>query len=191
MDRFTSKDRALCVREFYRNNNSAAIARRKFREHHKLPNYNKAPTVQMIKNWVLKFEQKKKEVKVGKVQQSRTQPSRNLRPRKLKITDELLKKTFGEDVRPRTRAQKAEAKAQTSKNDKTSKRPPLPKTPTAGLHNQAPDIEHILLWGCILQILSNPQAIEVLRENIRTKIKRMLVHAVLYQGLRLPTRVRI
>lgn len=57
MERFTGADRAFCVREFYRNNFSATIARRKFREHHNLHNFHDTPTVQTINNWVAKFEE--------------------------------------------------------------------------------------------------------------------------------------
>lgn len=59
MDRFTGVDRAFCVREFYGDNDSATMARRKFREHHNLHNFNEAPSVQVqtINNWVVKFEE--------------------------------------------------------------------------------------------------------------------------------------
>lgn len=57
MERFTGADRAFCVREFYCNNNSATVARRKFREHHNLRNFNDTPSIQTIKNWVTKFEE--------------------------------------------------------------------------------------------------------------------------------------
>lgn len=57
MERFTGADRAFCVREFYRNNDSATIARRKFREYQNLRNFKDIPSVQTIKNWVIKFEE--------------------------------------------------------------------------------------------------------------------------------------
>lgn len=57
MERFTGADRAFCVREFYQNNNSATVARRKFREHKGLHNFDDTPALQTIKNWVAKFEE--------------------------------------------------------------------------------------------------------------------------------------
>ena len=57
MERFTGVDRAFCVREFYLNNNSATVARRKFREHKGLQNFDDTPSLQTIKNWVAKFEE--------------------------------------------------------------------------------------------------------------------------------------
>ncbi|CAK1579832.1 unnamed protein product [Parnassius mnemosyne] len=57
MERFTGADRAFCVREFYRNNDSATIARRKFREYQNLRNFKDIPSVQTIKNWIIKFEE--------------------------------------------------------------------------------------------------------------------------------------
>lgn len=57
MERFNGADRALCVREFYRNNDSATIARRKFRVYRNLRTFNDCPSVQTIKNWVQKFEE--------------------------------------------------------------------------------------------------------------------------------------
>ncbi|TLM65355.1 DUF4817 domain-containing protein, partial [Acinetobacter baumannii] len=57
MERFTGADRAFCVREFYKNDNSATVARRKFREHKGLHNFDDTPTLQTIKNWVAKFEE--------------------------------------------------------------------------------------------------------------------------------------
>ncbi|XP_068620533.1 chaoptin-like [Battus philenor] len=57
MKRFTGADRAFCVREFYKNYNSATVARRIFREHKGLHNFDDTPTLQKIKNWVAKFEE--------------------------------------------------------------------------------------------------------------------------------------
>jgi len=57
MERFTGADCALCVREFYRNNNSNTIAWRKFQEYHNLYNFNDTPSVLTIKNWVIRFEE--------------------------------------------------------------------------------------------------------------------------------------
>lgn len=56
MERFTGADRAFCLGAFHRNNDSATIARRKFREYPKLRTFNDYTTVQTIKNWVQKFE---------------------------------------------------------------------------------------------------------------------------------------
>lgn len=57
MERFSGADRAFCVREFYYNNNSATVARRNFREHKGLHNFDDTPTLQTIKNWVVKFQE--------------------------------------------------------------------------------------------------------------------------------------
>lgn len=57
MERFSGADRAFCVREFYLNNHSAIIARRKFREYRNSRTFNGCPSRQTIKNWVQKFEE--------------------------------------------------------------------------------------------------------------------------------------
>lgn len=56
MASFNGAQRALCVREYYRNNDSATEARRKFCSHYNIRNVNQAPTIQTIQNWVRKFE---------------------------------------------------------------------------------------------------------------------------------------
>lgn len=45
-------DCAFHVREFYKNNGSAIIARRNFSNHHDLSNVNQAPYVSLIRKWV-------------------------------------------------------------------------------------------------------------------------------------------
>lgn len=57
MERFSGADRAFCVREFYKNGDSASIARRKFCNHRGLRNLNDAPSVPLIWKWVKKFEE--------------------------------------------------------------------------------------------------------------------------------------
>ncbi|KAL4710049.1 hypothetical protein ACJJTC_011634 [Scirpophaga incertulas] len=53
MERFSGADRALCVREFYKNGNSATVARRKFCSIRHL----NAPSTRLIAKWVKKFEE--------------------------------------------------------------------------------------------------------------------------------------
>ena len=57
MKRFSGPDRALCVREFYKNGNSATIARRKFCNIRGFRHLNDAPSVPLIRNWVKKFKE--------------------------------------------------------------------------------------------------------------------------------------
>lgn len=57
MERFSGADRALCVREFYKNNDSATVAQRKFCSHRGLRNIKDAPSVPLIRKWVKKFEE--------------------------------------------------------------------------------------------------------------------------------------
>jgi len=56
MASFSDKQRALCVREYYRNNDSFTIAQRKFCAHYNIRHKNKAPLIQLIRQWVQKFE---------------------------------------------------------------------------------------------------------------------------------------
>lgn len=56
MASFSGVQRALCVREYYRNHDSAAEARRKFRTHYNIRNAKHAPSIQTIQKWVQKFE---------------------------------------------------------------------------------------------------------------------------------------
>ena len=53
---FSGVQRALCVREYYRNHDSAAEARRKFCTHYNIRNAKHAPSIQIIQKWVQKFE---------------------------------------------------------------------------------------------------------------------------------------
>jgi len=57
MEPFAGADRALCVREFYKNGNSATIARRNFSNVRGLRHLNDAPSIPLIRNWVKKFEE--------------------------------------------------------------------------------------------------------------------------------------
>ena len=57
MERFPGADRALCVREFYKNGNSATVARRRFCTTRGLRLLNDAPSVALIRKWVTKFEE--------------------------------------------------------------------------------------------------------------------------------------
>lgn len=57
MERFSGADRALCVREFYKNSNSATIARRNFCNIRDFHHLNDAPSISLIRNWVKKFEE--------------------------------------------------------------------------------------------------------------------------------------
>lgn len=54
MERFLRVDRALCVREFYKNGNSATVARIKFCN---IRHINDAPSPKLIDKWVKKFEE--------------------------------------------------------------------------------------------------------------------------------------
>lgn len=44
-----SPDRAVCLREFYRNNEQATVAQRKFREHRNLRNFNDCPVFKQLR----------------------------------------------------------------------------------------------------------------------------------------------
>lgn len=57
MERFSGADRALCVREFYKNGDSATVARRKFCSIRGFRHLNDAPSIPLIRNWVKKFEE--------------------------------------------------------------------------------------------------------------------------------------
>lgn len=57
MQRYTGEERAFCVREYYRNNNSATIARRRFRDHFNLHDVQQCPSLPLITKWVRKFEE--------------------------------------------------------------------------------------------------------------------------------------
>lgn len=57
MERFSGADRALCVREFYKNGNSATVARRKFCSIRHIRHLNDAPSTRLIAKWVEKFEE--------------------------------------------------------------------------------------------------------------------------------------
>lgn len=57
MERFSGADRALCVREFYKNGNSATVARRKFCNIRHFRHLNNAPSTRLIAKWVEKFEE--------------------------------------------------------------------------------------------------------------------------------------
>lgn len=57
MERFSGADRALCVREFYKNGNSATAARRKFCSIRHIRHLNDAPSTRLIARWVEKFEE--------------------------------------------------------------------------------------------------------------------------------------
>lgn len=56
MASFTGDQRAFCVREYYRNHDSATVAKRKFCNHYNVHKNNFAPSVQTIKKLVQKFE---------------------------------------------------------------------------------------------------------------------------------------
>lgn len=57
MDRFSGADRGLFVREFYKNGNSATVARRKFCSIRLIRHLNDAPSTRLIAKWVKKFEE--------------------------------------------------------------------------------------------------------------------------------------
>lgn len=57
MASFSGAQRAFCVREYYRNNDSATEAQRKFCTQYNIRNKNQAPSTRAIKNWVQKFEE--------------------------------------------------------------------------------------------------------------------------------------
>lgn len=54
---FNGAQRAFCVREYYRNNDSPTIAQRKFCAHYNLRHRNEAPSIQLIRKWIQKFEE--------------------------------------------------------------------------------------------------------------------------------------
>lgn len=57
MASFSDKQRAFCVREYYRNGDSLTLAQRKFCAHYNIRRKNEAPSVQLIRKWVQKFEE--------------------------------------------------------------------------------------------------------------------------------------
>lgn len=57
MERFSGADRALCVREFYKNGDSATVARRRFCSIRGFRHLNDAPSIPLIRKWVKKFEE--------------------------------------------------------------------------------------------------------------------------------------
>lgn len=56
-ERFSGAERAFCVEEFYKNDKSATIVRKKFCNHYHLDNLNEAPSIKLIKTWVQRFEE--------------------------------------------------------------------------------------------------------------------------------------
>ena len=57
MERFTGEQRAFCVKNFYKNNDSYVTVRRLFRVEYALHRMSECPSVNLIKAWVKKFEQ--------------------------------------------------------------------------------------------------------------------------------------
>ena len=57
MASFSDKQRAFCVREYYRNKDSFTRAQRKFCAHYNIRRKNEAPSIQLIRKWVQKFEE--------------------------------------------------------------------------------------------------------------------------------------
>ncbi|CAH2088890.1 unnamed protein product [Euphydryas editha] len=57
MERFTGKQRAFCVKMFYKNNDSYVTVRRLFRIEYGLQRISECPSVNLIKAWVNKFEE--------------------------------------------------------------------------------------------------------------------------------------
>ncbi|GBP12628.1 hypothetical protein EVAR_10284_1 [Eumeta japonica] len=75
MKPFSGADRALCVREFYKNGNSATAARRKFCSIRYIRHLNDAPSPRLIRKWVEKFEETgstQEKPKSGRQRSSRT-----------------------------------------------------------------------------------------------------------------------
>lgn len=58
MERFDVQQRAFCVRSFFELNHSYIAVRRRFRARYALHNINEAPSTNLIKSWVKKFEQR-------------------------------------------------------------------------------------------------------------------------------------
>lgn len=56
MASFTGAQRAFCVREYYRNNDSLTISQRKYCNHYSIRHKNEAPSIHLIKKWIEKFE---------------------------------------------------------------------------------------------------------------------------------------
>jgi len=55
MERFSGADRALCVREYYKNGDSATIARRRFCNIRGIRHLKDAPSIQIIRKWIRNF----------------------------------------------------------------------------------------------------------------------------------------
>lgn len=55
MSTFTEQDRSFCVEEFFRNGNSAVLARAAFRKKHGFHNNRNCPSKQLIISWTRKF----------------------------------------------------------------------------------------------------------------------------------------
>lgn len=55
MSRFTKEDRAFCIQAFFRNGDSATLARREFMNHRGLHKFEKCPSVQNIRYWAKMF----------------------------------------------------------------------------------------------------------------------------------------
>lgn len=58
MDRFDVQQRAFCVRTFFELNHSYMAVRRRFRARYALHDINEAPTANLIKSWIKKFEER-------------------------------------------------------------------------------------------------------------------------------------
>lgn len=58
MDRFDVQQRAFCVRTFFELNHSYVAVRRRFRARYGLHDVNEAPSTNLIKSWIRKFEER-------------------------------------------------------------------------------------------------------------------------------------
>ena len=52
MDQWSSAQRALAVKAFYKNNDSVETARREFRRHFNLGRHDRVPSADAINTWV-------------------------------------------------------------------------------------------------------------------------------------------
>lgn len=57
MERFDVQQRSFCIRNFFELNHSYIAVRRRFRARYSLHNVNEAPSTNLIKSWIKKFEE--------------------------------------------------------------------------------------------------------------------------------------
>lgn len=85
MERFTGQQRAFCVKQFYKNNDSYVTVRRLFRIEYGLRRVCECPSVNLIKTWVQKFEL------TGSITNIKQTRSRSRTFKRLKFLHETIK----------------------------------------------------------------------------------------------------